>query len=184
MSNEKNESSEKENNIQIKSPNEQKNTDKVSDSTNFSENNSESDSNEQEIDENSEIKENSETNKENSENEQEKSGGFVTDLLSKLLSVGEDGLNKAKDLSVPKEMLNYGKEQISVFRKEITSIAGKELNQFFKSINIGKEIAKILTYLTFEIKMQIRLVPSEKNGLKPETKIRVKKVDSEEKDQE
>ncbi|MBU1240939.1 hypothetical protein KKF84_09565 [Myxococcota bacterium] len=104
--------------------------------------------------------------------------GSFQDILGKIIHKGESGIKRATDLKIPKEVIAYGKEQMGSLRKEMVGIVGNEVKSFLGSINLGQELVKIFTYLTFEVKMQIRLVPSEKGGLVIQPKTEVKLVDS------
>lgn len=109
--------------------------------------------------------------------------GLMGDILSRVVSVGEGSFKKATDMRIPKELISYGKEQIGSLRKDVVTIVGREMNSFLKSINLGQEMLNLLTYLTFEVKMQIRLLPSERGGLeiKPKTEVRVVETNDEDK---
>ena len=104
--------------------------------------------------------------------------GSFQDMLGRIIHKGESGIKRATDLKIPKEVIAYGKEQMGSLRKEMVGIVGNEVKSFLSSINLGQELVKIFTYLTFEVKMQIRLVPSEKGGLEIQPKTKVKLVES------
>jgi hypothetical protein len=110
-----------------------------------------------------------------------KISSYVGDLLSRVVSMGEGGIKKAADLKLPKEVILYGKEQIGSFRTDITRIFGTEIKTFLGSINIGKELVKMLTMLSFEVKMQIRLVPNDRGGVdfKPVTEVKISEKNEE-----
>ncbi|MBN2722575.1 MAG: hypothetical protein JXR95_00730 [Deltaproteobacteria bacterium] len=115
---------------------------------------------------------------ESSEEKRDGISGLMGDILSRVVSVGEGSFKKATDMKIPKEFISYGKEQIGSLRKDVVTIVGREVHSFLKSINLGEEMLNLLTYLTFEIKMQVRLLPSEKGGLKIKPTTEVKIVES------
>ncbi len=109
--------------------------------------------------------------------------GMVPDGLKKLLYAGigalvsgEEGARRmASDLSLPKDAAGYLLAQVQSTKRELFRIIAGEIRDFLEGINIGAEIQRILTSLTFEIKMQVRLKPSKNdNGVRPEVKGKVK----------
>lgn len=111
--------------------------------------------------------------------------GMVPDGLKKLfvaglgaLATGEEGARRvATDLSLPKEAVGYLLSQAQTTKKELFRIIAGELRSFLENVNIGAELQRILTSLTFEVTMQIRLKPSKNdNGVRPQVKSRVKVV--------
>jgi len=67
--------------------------------------------------------------------------------------------------------------QAQTTKKELFRIIAGELRSFLENVNIGAELQRILTSLTFEVTMQIRLKPSKNdNGVRPQVKSRVKVV--------
>ncbi|MGM0596518.1 MAG: hypothetical protein ACQES9_05705 [Myxococcota bacterium] len=102
-------------------------------------------------------------------------GSIFGALLGKMLSTGESQIKRATELKLPREVINFSKEQMKGLKHDMVKTVGSEVSHFLKNLNLGKELVKVLTYLTFEVKMQIRLVPSDENKLKlkPESKIKV-----------
>lgn len=96
----------------------------------------------------------------------------VPELVQRLFVAGmgavftsEEGIRKlAKDVSLPKDVTKYLVSQAQTTREQLFRIVARELRSFLESINLGAELTKILTSLTFEIKMQVRLLPSDKPG--------------------
>jgi hypothetical protein len=97
---------------------------------------------------------------------------MVPELVQRLFVAGmgavftsEEGIRKlAKDVSLPKDVTKYLVSQAQTTREQLFRIVARELRSFLESINLGAELTKILTSLTFEIKMQVRLLPSGKPG--------------------
>ncbi|PKP97837.1 MAG: hypothetical protein CVT74_12835, partial [Alphaproteobacteria bacterium HGW-Alphaproteobacteria-13] len=65
------------------------------------------------------------------------------------------------------------KEQVSALRSELITVIRKEVSNYFSSLNLHSELLKLLTYLTFEVKMQIRLIPTERGNVEIQTKTEV-----------
>jgi hypothetical protein len=112
---------------------------------------------------------------------------MVPELVQRLFVAGmgavftsEEGIRKlASEVSLPKDVTRYLVSQAQTTRNELSRIVAREIRSFLESINLGAEVTKILTSLTFEIKMQVRLLPSGKPGtIRPEIKGDVKVVGS------
>ena len=84
----------------------------------------------------------------------------------------EEGVRRmAKEFSLPKDVAGYLINQAQTTKDELFRIVAREIREFLESINLGAELTKILTSLTFEIKMQVRLLPNEKqDAIRPEIK--------------
>jgi hypothetical protein len=78
---------------------------------------------------------------------------------------------------MPKELVSYFKSAIDTGRDELVRIVGNQTRKFLEGIDVGGEIAKILTALSFEIKTEIRFIPNDQK-IKPEikTSVRPKRV--------
>ncbi len=115
---------------------------------------------------------------------------MVPDLVQRLFISGmgavftsEEGIRKlAKDVSLPKDVTRYLVSQAQTTRDDLFRIVAGEIRHFLESINLGAELTKILTSLTFEIKMQVRLLPSTGGAVKPDIKgdVKVHKADEDE----
>ena len=108
---------------------------------------------------------------------------MVPDLMKKLFVAGlgavftsEEGIRRiASEVSLPKDVASYLITQAQTTKDELFRIVAREIREFLESINLGAELTKILTSLTFEIKMQVRLLPNEEqNALRPSVKGNVK----------
>lgn len=115
----------------------------------------------------------------------------VPDLVKRLFVAGmgafltsEEGIRRlATEFSLPKEVASYLVTQAQTTKSELFRVVAREIRSFLESINLGAELTKILTSLTFEVKMQIRLLPSDKgNAIVPQIKgdVKVVKPDEEE----
>lgn len=112
----------------------------------------------------------------------------VPELVKRLFVAGmgalftsEEGIRRlASEFSLPKDVANYLIAQGKSTKNELFRIMAREFREFLNSINLGQEITKALTSLTFEVKMQIRLLPNERNdAVRPSIKgdIKVHKSD-------
>lgn len=102
----------------------------------------------------------------------ERVASMMGDFIARMLSTGDEGWRKVP-LRVPQEIVSYGKEQVQALRADVVATVRKELANYFGSINLSSELLKLLTYLTFEVRMQIRLVPTEKGHLEIQSKSEV-----------
>jgi len=96
------------------------------------------------------------------------------------VKTGEEKIRGIVSDAMPKELVTYLKGAIDSGREELVRIVGNQTRKFFESIDIGGEVAKILTALSFEIKTEIRFIPNDQK-IKPEIKttIRPKRVERE-----
>lgn len=91
---------------------------------------------------------------------------------------GQEKLTGMVGDALPKEVTNYVKTAIDSGREEVVKLVGAQVKKFLEGIDVGGEVAKILTAVSFEIRTEIRFIPNDKK-LKPEVKmsIRPKKAD-------
>ena len=101
--------------------------------------------------------------------------GLAGELMARLLNTGDEGWHKVP-FRVPQEIVLYSKEQVAALRSELIQMMRKEVSNYFGSLNLSSELLKLLTYLTFEVKMQIRLVPTERGHVEIQTKSEVTSV--------
>jgi hypothetical protein len=109
--------------------------------------------------------------------------GFVPDLVKRTFYAGlgavfttEEGIRKlAQDFSLPKDVAAYLINSAQSTKDELFRIVAKEMREFLENLNLGNEIAKILTTLSFEIKTEIRFIPNDEaiGGVKPDLKKQV-----------
>lgn len=110
-------------------------------------------------------------------------GRVVSEMVKRLFVAGmgalftsEEGIRRlATEFSLPKDVASYLISQGRSTKNELFRIMAREFREFLNSINLGNEITKALTSLTFEVKMQIRLLPSDRAGaVRPDVKGDVK----------
>ena len=124
----------------------------------------------------------------------EEGSGFrsrmVPDLIKRLVVAGvgalltsEEGIRRlASEYSLPKDVAVFLINQGRATKNELFRLMAREFRDFLNSINLGQEITKALTSLTWEVKMQVRLLPSDRAGLvRPDVRadMKVSKVDEE-----
>ena len=109
--------------------------------------------------------------------------GLVPDLVKRTFYAGlgavfttEEGIRKlATEFSLPKDVASYLINSAQSTKDELFRIVAKEMREFLENMNLGNEIAKILTTLSFEIKTEIRFIPNAEavGGVKPDLKKQV-----------
>jgi hypothetical protein len=102
--------------------------------------------------------------------------GFVPDIVRRAVVTGvrsflqtEEGLRSLVGAMIPKEALGYVAQQLDQSKNEVLRVVSRELRDFLSHVDLGGEIQKILTSISFEITTQIRFVPNEK-AVKPDVK--------------
>lgn len=81
--------------------------------------------------------------------------------IDKLREGPEDLRQFVGDLKLPKELIHYLYTQIDETKNGLYRVVAKEIRDVLEQTNLGDEIAKVLTKLSFEIKTEIRFVPNE-----------------------
>lgn len=108
----------------------------------------------------------------------------MSDTVKKAISQGfraaRSGEEKIRGMvsdAMPKELVTYIKGAIDTAREEVVRVVGNQTRKFLEGIDVGGEVAKILTALSFEIKTEIRFIPNDQK-IKPDIKttVRPKKV--------
>lgn len=100
----------------------------------------------------------------------------VSDAFRKAVASGLRSVTSAEAL--PRELLNYAKRQIDTGRDEVVRVASYQFRRFLDNVDVGGEMKKVLTALSFEVRTTVRFVPTDEK-LKPQTKtqVRVKRGD-------
>ena len=87
------------------------------------------------------------------------------------------------DLKLPKEIVTHIMSQIDETKQATLGVISKEVRLFLERTNLSEELAKLLTQVSFEVKTQVRFVPSD-NALKKEIKTTVEPLSPTKKDPE
>jgi len=86
---------------------------------------------------------------------------------------GSENIRGIVSDAMPKEIVTYFKGAIDTGRDELVRLVASQTRKFLEGIDVGGEVAKILTSLSFEIKTEIRFIPNDQK-IKPEIKTTVK----------
>lgn len=108
---------------------------------------------------------------------------FVPDLVKRTFYAGlgavfttEEGIRKlATEFSLPKDVVAYLINSAQSTKDELYRIVARELRGFLEGLNLSQELAKLLTTLSFEVKMEARFIPNDEAvaGIKPEVRKKV-----------
>ncbi len=107
----------------------------------------------------------------------------VSEVLRKAVAKGsevyegtEDSLRKLiAELPLPKEVAETILERFDDYRAELFRVVREELHEWLEKVDVGYELQRILTSLSFEITTEIRFIPNEKGMQpKPDVKARAK----------
>ena len=103
----------------------------------------------------------------------------VAEVLRKAISKGaevydttEDSLRRTlADLSLPKEAVEKIVDRFDTYRGELFRAIREEVHEWLDRVDIGQEVQKILTSLSFEISTEMRFIPNEK-GVQPRPEVK------------
>ena len=113
---------------------------------------------------------------------------LIPEIVKKTFSAGmgavfstEEGIRKlAKEINIP-DVAGYLASTADTTKDKVLEVVARETREFLANLNVGEEIAKILTTLSFEIKTEIRFIPNSERltGAEPDVKasVRLKKND-------
>ena len=104
---------------------------------------------------------------------------ILPELIRKALEAGLGTLSKTDDVvramgGVPKEIASYLFEQIDETKNGMLRIVAKEFRDFLEHTELADELRKVLTSLSFEIKTEVRFIPSDAAVVRPDVKSSVK----------
>lgn len=89
-------------------------------------------------------------------------------------SAGGEGLRaRLTERKLPREVINFLLSQVDNTKREFLRIASNEVRLFLESVDLGGELAKILTTLSFEVRMEVRFIPNDQ-ALKPSARGRMR----------
>lgn len=92
---------------------------------------------------------------------------LVPELLKKAIETGTKSLSPETirqvvgELKIPKEALHHTISQLDETKSGVYRVIGKELRDLFDRTSLADELAKALSLLTLEVKMEVRFKPNE-----------------------
>ena len=98
----------------------------------------------------------------------DKRAGIVPDIVRRAVLTGvgalfmtEEGIrNMVGDMKLPKDALAFLVAQADRTRGEVTRVVSQEVRRFLESETLRRELWKVLTSVTLEVKASIQLKPS------------------------
>ncbi len=123
---------------------------------------------------------------ETDENERERrwSEGVLRDTLRKAVEKGiEAGVGTLRsadsalrgvtqDGKLPKEVIGYMFASVDETKNALVRGVAKEVRDFLEATDIAGEFYRALTSLSFEVKTEIRFIPNDAGGVRPQVKAR------------
>jgi hypothetical protein len=94
--------------------------------------------------------------------------GAVERGVERLVDTPENVRNFVGDLKLPKEVLHYLYTQIDETKNGLYRVVAKEIRDVLEHTQFAEELTKVLTKLSFEIKTEIRFVPSSAAKTEPD----------------
>jgi hypothetical protein len=73
-----------------------------------------------------------------------------------------------------KEVVSYAFNQIDDTKNALVRVVAREVREFLDATDIAHELQQALTTLSFEIKTEIRFIPNDSGGVKPDIKASVR----------
>lgn len=121
---------------------------------------------------------------EQSERERRWSEGVLRDTLRKAVEKGiEAGVGTLRsadsalrgvtqDGKLPKEVIGYVFASVDETKNALVRGVAKEVRDFLEATDIAGEFYRALTALSFEVKTEIRFIPNDAGGVRPQVKAR------------
>ncbi len=109
----------------------------------------------------------------------------VPELLKRVIETGTKNLNSESlrqligELKLPKDALNYTFTQLDETKNGVYRIISKEVRDLLERTNLGEELARALSLLTLEVKMEVRFKPqtlAERNRSSVSGSVKVKRA--------
>lgn len=117
---------------------------------------------------------------------------LIRDTVRRGLERGVETLGKTDetlrglvgDLKLPKEAASYVFSQVDETKNAVVRVVAREVRSFLEATDFATEIQRALTALSFEIKTEVRFIPNDAGGVKPNVraKVRPKKAPRSEED--
>ncbi len=80
-----------------------------------------------------------------------------------------------RELRLPKEVLAALMSQVDETKNGLYRVVAREVRDFLDHTNLGDELARVLTTLSFEVKMEVRFIPNDaRTGTKPNVRSRMR----------
>jgi hypothetical protein len=112
--------------------------------------------------------------------------GRATDFMRRALVAGvgalfltEEGIrNLVGELKLPKELIGALLAQADKTKQDVVHTLGEELRRFFESAQLHRELRKLLTDVTIEVKAEVRLRQDQKGPTVEAQRVTVRRSPS------
>ena len=107
--------------------------------------------------------------------------GVIKRAIERGIETGIGSITQANDsfrsvvgkTELPKEVAGYVFSQVDETKNAMVRVVAREVREFLEAADLAKELQKVLTTLSFEIRTEIRFVPNDSGGITPDVKARV-----------
>ena len=102
--------------------------------------------------------------------------GILPDVVKRGFDglVKEDGIRSlVKERELPREAVGFLLGQVDSTKREVLRIVSREVRLFLQNVDLGGELTKILTSVSFEIRTEVRFIPNDAS-FDPEVNNRVR----------
>lgn len=107
--------------------------------------------------------------------------GVIKRAIEKGIETGIGSISQANDsirsvvgkTELPKEVAGYVFSQVDDTKNAVVRVVAREVRDFLEAADLAKELQKVLTTLSFEIRTEIRFVPNDAGGITPDVKANV-----------
>lgn len=76
------------------------------------------------------------------------------------------------DVPLPKEVVSFVFSQIDDTKNSLVRVVAGEVREFLDATDVAGELQRALTSLSFEIKTEVRFIPNDAGGVKPQVRAR------------
>lgn len=79
------------------------------------------------------------------------------------------------DVKLPREIVGYVFSQVDETKNSMVRVVAKEVREFLSATDFAQELQRALTSLSFEIRTEIRFIPNEAGGVRPDVRADVER---------
>jgi hypothetical protein len=107
--------------------------------------------------------------------------GVIPDVVKRTFAAGlgavfasEEGIRKmVSDFHLPKDVANFVVTQAQGTKDELFRIVAEELRKWLDRVDVQRELTRLMTMVSVEVKTEIRFIPNDQALVKPEVKRKV-----------
>jgi hypothetical protein len=122
-----------------------------------------------------------EDEKRDEENLRARLQGVIPDVVKRTFAAGlgavfasEEGIRKmVSDFHLPKDVGNFIVTQAQGTKDELFRIVAEELRKWLDRVDVQRELTRLMTMVSVEVKTEIRFIPNDQALVKPDIKRKV-----------